>query len=266
MKYKSQLALIVATQLGAVQGRLESTLVTRLTETVNRYSRTCPTVGQLNQTVSLLNNISNSLAALEKSKNSFGSTVNRLAPIISSLTTLVTVLRSLPIPTAIAGVGVPIGFTNRYAELLVNTSEFLTALKDEQSTILKLINSSESTTERVSQLVTTLQSILTNCITSNPDLKPYLENLQQAQNNLLTSDTEMSNLGLGPNNSYRASNGRMYFFEIVNDTSVEAPVIRRQAIARDSTGVVIIKGEPSFSSSTKVLIDELKLRIERQLP
>lgn len=264
MKYKSQLALIVATQLGTIQGRLEATLLVKLTEIVNRFNTTCPDINALRKAVNLVNNISKGFSALEKTKNSFRTTSNKLTPVINSLSTLVNLLRVLPIPTAVAGVGVPIGFTNRYAELLIDTSDFLDSIKEEQAIINKLLGATDNTSERISQLLATLQNILPKCVEANPDLKPYLDELQRLQTSLfLTGD---SNLGLGPNNSYKASNGRVYFFEIINDTTLDAPVNRRLAIAKDNTGVVIIKGEPSFSSSTKVLIDELKLRIERQLP
>lgn len=268
MKYKSQLALIVATQLGTIQGKVESTFVIRLSNYINQFSKSCPNVNTLKQVISLLNNISNSISTLERTKSTFRNTSDKLTPVINSLTTLTTVLRTLPIPTAVAGVGLPVGFTNRYAELLVNASSFLDSLKEEQRSIVKLLDSTEGTTVRVSQLIETLNSLLTSCTETNPELVPYLEQFQQTQNNLSTSESSNSNfnLGLGPNNSYRAANGKIYFFEIVEDSTIEAPVSRRLAVARDFSGVIVMKGEPSFSSSTKVLIDELKLRIERQLP
>lgn len=265
MKYKSQLALIVATQLGNLLGKLEANLLIKLREIVARYQTTCPDANSLRRTISLLNNVNRVASTLEKTKNTFRRTSDRLTPVINSLTTLTTVLRTLPIPTAVAGVGVPIGFTNRYAELLTNTSTFLQDIKEEQAIILKLLNSTDGISDDITQLVATLQSLLNKCVNDNPDLGPLLEEFQRTQSSI-PLEGDSTNLGLGPNNSYKASNGRVYFFEIINDTTLDAPVNRRLAVAKDNTGVVVIKGEPSFSSSTKVLIDELKLRIERQLP
>ena len=39
----------------------------------------------------------------------------------------------------------------------------------------------------------------------------------------------------------------------------------RYAVALDPVGVVVLEGPRSFSSSTQVLIDELKFRIDNQL-
>ena len=38
-------------------------------------------------------------------------------------------------------------------------------------------------------------------------------------------------------------------------------LIKRQAIAKDSKGVIVLKGEPSFSASDQILIDELAFYI-----
>jgi hypothetical protein len=38
-------------------------------------------------------------------------------------------------------------------------------------------------------------------------------------------------------------------------------IVKRQAIAKDSKGIIILKGEPSFSASDQILIDELAFYI-----
>ena len=38
-------------------------------------------------------------------------------------------------------------------------------------------------------------------------------------------------------------------------------LIKRQAIAKDSKGIIVLKGEPSFSASDQILIDELAFYI-----
>ena len=41
---------------------------------------------------------------------------------------------------------------------------------------------------------------------------------------------------------------------------------RRFAQVENDRGVVVMRGPASFSSSTKVLVDEIKFRIDNQLP
>lgn len=52
----------------------------------------------------------------------------------------------------------------------------------------------------------------------------------------------------------------------IEEDRTSPPIARRHyAIAKNRFGVVVMKGEPSFSSSTEVLIDELKFKIDTQL-
>jgi len=64
---------------------------------------------------------------------------------------------------------------------------------------------------------------------------------------------------------YTAPNGEIYKLEIKVDPKSPAIAPRRFAVAIDKTGVEILKGPKSFSSSTKILLDELKFRIDNQL-
>ena len=66
--------------------------------------------------------------------------------------------------------------------------------------------------------------------------------------------------------SYTGQNGRVYNIEVIQDVDSPAIAPRRIAIAKDFRGIVVLRGEPSFASDPEVLIDELKLRIDNQLP
>lgn len=57
---------------------------------------------------------------------------------------------------------------------------------------------------------------------------------------------------------------RGYEIEVRTDTE-DTAVPRRYAVALDPSGVVVLQGPKSYSSSTKVLIEELKFRIDNQL-
>lgn len=74
--------------------------------------------------------------------------------------------------------------------------------------------------------------------------------------------------GFAPNTKYthRGPNGIVYRLAIIEDTKSPSIAKRRYAVAMDSSGVVMLKGQPSFSSSEDVLLDEIKFRIDYQLP
>ena len=64
---------------------------------------------------------------------------------------------------------------------------------------------------------------------------------------------------------YLAANGRKYTLAIIEDKSTDSNVPRRLAVAKDNIGVIVLRGQPSFSSDTKILIEELKFRLDNQL-
>lgn len=62
------------------------------------------------------------------------------------------------------------------------------------------------------------------------------------------------------------ANGEVYTLEILPD--LEGPTIapRHFAVAKDYEGTIVLRGPKSFSSSIDVLLDEIKFRIDNQLP
>lgn len=66
--------------------------------------------------------------------------------------------------------------------------------------------------------------------------------------------------------SYRSSNDTVYTIRLENDPSSPPISPRRRAIAVDFRGITVLKGPFSFASSDKILKDELKFRIDNQLP
>lgn len=77
------------------------------------------------------------------------------------------------------------------------------------------------------------------------------------------NETEAEN---NPDNFYTAANGEIYKLKIKLDPKSPQIAPRRFAVAIDKFGVEILKGPKSFSSSTKILLDELKFRLDNQLP
>ena len=61
-------------------------------------------------------------------------------------------------------------------------------------------------------------------------------------------------------------NGIVYDLEILHDPNSPSIAPRRFAIAKNPAGVAVLKGPKSFSSSVDILLDEIKFRIDNQLP
>jgi hypothetical protein len=57
-------------------------------------------------------------------------------------------------------------------------------------------------------------------------------------------------------------NGFDMSVEVVDKSNVDE-YFRRQAVAKNSQGIIILKGEPSFSAGDQILIDELVFYIQQ---
>ena len=88
-------------------------------------------------------------------------------------------------------------------------------------------------------------------------IKSFLDTLKQEDGSKTGQDADFY---------YRGPNGDLYKLEIVADIDSPSIAPRRFAIAKDTSDVTVLKGPKSFSSSTQVLLDEIKFRIDNQLP
>lgn len=67
--------------------------------------------------------------------------------------------------------------------------------------------------------------------------------------------------------NYVAANGIKYLLEIQKDPNSPAIAPKRFAVAKTiDEGVAVLKGQSSFSSDVNVLLDEVKFRLDNQLP
>ena len=64
---------------------------------------------------------------------------------------------------------------------------------------------------------------------------------------------------------HRGPNGILYRLEIRNDIKSPKVAVKRFAVALDDEGVVVLEGPKSFASDTKILLNEIKFRIDNQL-
>jgi len=88
-------------------------------------------------------------------------------------------------------------------------------------------------------------------------IKSFLDTLKQDDGSRTGQDADYY---------YRGPNGDLYKLEIVADIDSPSIAPRRFAVAKDTSGVIVLRGPKSFSSSTQVLLDEIKFRIDNQLP
>lgn len=271
MAISSQLSNIVSTKLGTLQGELEARIQTEAFKLVNKFTNECPVKEELIKIIQVRNHLIKAVDNSQKTANKFSELANTLKAPITAAKTLLTLLKSNPIPVAI---GTPPGPGGGL--ILAKSAGYLTSQADRLRTATRLLESLEDDVEGIEALVSSVAPSLANVRnileTVNLSVEGCVGELENNEDilQLLNQVRPLENTGSegvpSDNFRYRGKNGKTYILSVIEDNNSVSVAKKRVAIAKDSIGVTILKGQPSFSSNTEVLLDELKFRIDNQLP
>lgn len=253
-----QLSGIVARQVGAIQGKISAQVQGRVLAILSKFSNQCPSGKDLESIIKQRNNLLKVINSFEKRVNSLKATANRLDSTIRTIRTLIRVITNIPIPTAIippmsGGLGIPIKILTKYSDALIRLNKFLDTLEADKKGILGIVDSTAATLASLKNRLNAIDLAIQECSKQSPDLANIVTQAQPKQN----TGSEGT-----PDADYEYKG---YKLEIIQDPNSPQIAPRRYAIAKDRRGIVVLKGQPSFSSSTQVLLDEIKFRIDNQL-
>jgi hypothetical protein len=262
MAIKSQISKIVSSQIGPLQAKLRSTIQKKVLELLNEFANGCPNAERMKRIMQTRNNLLNTINSFQKRVDAVQALTSSLLPIISTAKVGIEVITSIPIPTAIippmsGGIGVPMSVLNRFSKAI----NLLTTLVDVLEADVKAVDSIvTSVAIPINTLKERLQAIdikIAVCSSDNSsnsaDSAALLNTAQPPQN----TGSEGT-----PNANYLYKG---YTLEIIQDVNSPKIAPRRYAIAKDSRGNIKLIGQSSFSSSTQVLLDEVKFQIDKQL-
>lgn len=270
----SQIALFIANYLA----KLEARVIAKVYEEVNKIiekimNQTCPPVEELKRLLAIRDQLLNMINLVEQKIAPVKRFAEILDPPIQGAKATVLVLEQIAIPTTIGNppvggdfdVGgvladVSIGGQNRFAQLLNIACQIVDMLQKDQKAILDLTTLSLDGLDPVKQKLESIDLQLFECV----------EALPQDQKTEVLSVIENLPTNAGIELSSTDGKGR-YFYKnytitIQEDKNSPGFAKRRFAQVENDRGVVVMRGPASFSSSTKVLIDEIKFRINNQLP
>tara|TARA_R110002153_G_scaffold150278_1_gene301803 strand:+ start:5362 stop:6195 length:834 start_codon:yes stop_codon:yes gene_type:complete len=277
MGIRSQISAIVANQLGRIEGEIEARVQTEATKLLSEFASKCPNRELLVQIVKVRNNLLRVVNTFQKTTEKLNSIPKKLEPPIRVAKMIIKLLKRNPVKLATGfkpsfsdfdrgGLVATktAGFVTKQADRLVQVDKLLEDLQDDLSAVKGLLGSVQPSVDNIKRL---LESV-------NKSVEVCAEDLQakdkEGLKELLDSVRPLENTGSEKNTNqeyrYKAANGRAYDLAIIEDRSLDTPVIRRVAVAKDNIGIIVLRGEPSFSSDTKVLLDEIKFRIDNQLP
>jgi hypothetical protein len=262
-KIKSALSKVVAQQIGELEGQLKAYALTKLTEYANQLKDSCPPLTESLTIAKTVDSIQSILIKYQKQFQKYNSLISKLDKVIESTTLAVTILRTLPVPTAIAGVGVPIGLTNRYSEKLIQLSEFLENLNNDKRAIISILQSGNIDISGIQSRINTVKGLVNKCIQESTKAGDFDSTTSNSLNNL-NRQLQDSNtlLEIGDKDLYSLSDGRQVRIEIKTIEDPSYPVNRRFAEAKNLNGGILLVGDPSYSPDTNTLIEETLFKLE----
>jgi hypothetical protein len=228
------------------KGELTQEATNELTELI-----TCPPQEDINALISIKNKL---VKQLNISYNSIQKSSKLLSindDIVTGLDATYKILKFLPVPTAIAGVGIPISVVNNVQD----AKDFLIVLKEKLN----------STNTGITSVINPLEDILTKVISYLNFIDKLTQICSPDINSTQTQvSAELTALTSQQSNQQSPIVTNVNGFEMGVETESTTNILkRRRAIARNKGGVIMLKGEWSFSSIDQILVDELVFYIQQ---
>ena len=254
----NKLANALAPQIGIVKGVVEAQVKTEAQRQLDKFINSCPVQEELEKIIKIRNTLVKNINKVKKRTDKIGTVAKILEPPIAAAQIIIFLLKIEPTPASTQNAGALTTRASRIraAELLVDN------LQQDVADIKAFSDLVEGSLSTVTNLLQSIDISATKCaeeLENSEDIKNLLNEVQPPENTGSEGIPDESY-------TYRGANGKDYTLAIIEDTSETGPIPRRVAVAKDRIGVIILRGQPSFSSDTQVLLDELKFRIDNQLP
>ena len=231
----------------------------------NDLKASCPAnIEELNKIINKKNKFTKQLSNLLKLIGSLGKLLKLPPKIISGGEKVIKiagiVLRILPYIPSTSFTPIPTGPFLDAKDLIKALKDLITLLKGKLGNNSFQLNFLIEDLNKAIQMLAILDTVIQGCadeITNN-NSNSTLEDQEKISNELLKSTQEQSQQ-LSP----VVTNINGFEMGVVSvDSQIVGGLKRRQAVARNLAGVIMLKGEPSFSSNDQILIDELVYYIE----
>jgi hypothetical protein len=226
-------------------------LITEGKENLIDEIKSCPSQEEIlviiNKKNKIVKQLNNALRGIERTNNALSIT----SSVIDVLNVSLIIVKNIPIPTStgVPGVpGIPINVINKIQDIIDKTEKTLTVLKGTNVGLIAILSVLRQTLATIVRYLNLLDNLIQTC---SPDLT------QEQLSAELTALTVQQSTQTSP--VVTNVNG----FEMGVETEPTTNSLkRRRAIARNKQGVVMLKGEWSFSSIDQILIDELVFYIQ----
>jgi hypothetical protein len=259
-----ELSGIIARQVGSIQGKLVSQVQNQVLNVLSKFSSQCPNAKEIEKIIKIKNNLLKNINALERRIQKLRSVARKLDASIRAARIGISIIKRIPKPTVfkvIPGqsggvvIGVKFSALTKLSDRLIKLNKLLDGLEADKAGILGVINTVSVTLGGLKRRLEAIDLAVQGCSKDSAELSQIVASAQPPQNTGSEGTPE------DPDYYYKG-----YELAIVDDPNSPKIAPRRYAIAKDRAGVIVLYGPSSFSSDTKVLLDEIKFRIDNQLP
>ena len=246
---------------------------------IERLQQSCPPKVELEIIIRQKNSIATALTQTQTALNTMVQTGQTVTGIINVTDIALRVIKNLPLPTSVPpGIGIPISVINRFTDTLIKLSDLIKTNRGIVASITPAVQSLNSDIQTILSQLARLDVLLAGCLEqdtirlTDEEKEDYFTSLGINLNTLdTTSDPQVNIAGgqaledsLAPN-----SNDPLIYkdFKLIIDNDKENTLSfpRRRIVATRVTDGVQIVGDYSFSSSTQILVDEVKFQIDKYL-
>lgn len=264
---KSQLPQFVAQQMGAIKAAIIAKIEERINEIIDELLDQCPPPEVLERLSKTITSLKKVLGSFDNKIDKFKQIPRKLDEPIKAAKVVVEILSHMPLPSAIgtppgpAGglvVAVPTGVIQAQSNTLVFMRDTVNNLEADQKAINSLFGSTAGILNPIKAKIAQIEALLQRCA-ENPDLADDDRRKILEAAGALGNDNAISDI------KYTGSDGSTYTIKIINSEEDNLIAPRRRAIAVDRRGITVLKGPLSFAGDPDILVDELKLRLERFL-
>ena len=253
---KGGIAMVVALLVGNMTAQITLRIKSEVTRILSKFQNQCPPPKELARIVKIKNNLLKVLNSFQKRLDKLTKISQRLLKTVTLVKRIIKIITSIPIPTSFPYVpGIPISILTKYSNALIKLNKLLDTLTDQAAAITAVI-------ANISAIIGALKKVL-------EELDVQIEACSKDPNKAIVAANILETSAQAAGASAAAKPADFYYkgyrLEIVQDVVDYKLAPKRHAIAIDKRGVVMLYGPSSFSSSTQILLDELKFRIDQLL-
>ena len=209
----------------------------------------CPKKTKLDEVIKLRNKLVSDLNSLSKTLDTLIVAIGVVDGLLKILSITVNLFFAVPIPVTF----VPQGIITLASDSVRKFQNLLSKFKSINATVLMALMILKFVLAVILSLLQNLDKLIKQCDPS-AQLTELDDNLKTIQNEVSIADNNIIN----PLVNKRIVNGFELDVQTVDNLN---GLLSKQAIGKDSKGVILIKGESSYSYDSNVLIDELEFYI-----